>query len=253
MGQVRSGEAFYKMLRFFSGTTTLRVLSGLLIGVGALLLSGAVAYYAYAMYAQSQLAAFEEESQQAGWAHVVAPPQEPPVDSATQAKESSPSQQPAMDVQPLPQPKPGAFRVLIPDIGVDSQIVELATKYDEKGVLVWDTPKHAVGHHKGTANPGETGNVVLSGHISSPISQEGNVFSQLPKLQPGAEVQLQTAQGTYIYKAVGRQVVEPTAVEVMDPTSSPTVTLITCYPDFIYTHRLVVTAKLEEFLPWTSE
>lgn len=231
----------------------LRVLGSLLIGVGALLLSGSVAYYAYAMYAQSQLATFEEESLRAGWAPIAATPQEPATVSAAAAAEPAPARNQVMEVKPLPEAKPQAFRIIIPDIGVDSRIVELSTKYDEKGVLVWDTPKHAVGHHGGTANPGETGNVVLSGHISSPISQEGNVFSQLPKLQPGAEVQLLTAQGAYVYKAVGRQVVEPTAVEVMDPTSSPTVTLITCYPDLIYSHRMVVTAELKEFFPWTSE
>ena len=236
------------MLRYLTGKTMLRVLSSLLIGGGALLLSGSVAYYAYAMYAQSQLATFEEESLRAGWAPIAATSQEPATVIAA-AAELAPSREQAVDVQPFLQPKPGAFLIRIPDIGVDSRVVELGTKYDEKGVLVWETPKYAVGHHQGTANPGETGNVVLSGHISSPISQEGNVFSQLPKLQPGAEVQLLTAQGTYVYKAVGRQVVEPTAVEVMDPTSSPTVTLITCYPDLIYSHRLVVTAELVEFLP----
>ena len=39
------------------------------------------------------------------------------------------------------------------------------------------------------------------------------------------------------------KVVTPDAVEVMDPTDEAIVTMLTCVPDGIYSHRLVVRAE----------
>jgi sortase A len=39
--------------------------------------------------------------------------------------------------------------------------------------------------------------------------------------------------------------VEPTQVEVMESTSSPSVTLISCYPYLVDNQRIVVTARLQ--------
>jgi sortase A len=41
------------------------------------------------------------------------------------------------------------------------------------------------------------------------------------------------------------RIVEPTQVEVMNATSDPTVTLISCYPYMIDKQRIVVFAKLQ--------
>jgi LPXTG-site transpeptidase (sortase) family protein len=38
-------------------------------------------------------------------------------------------------------------------------------------------------------------------------------------------------------------VVTPDHLEVMEPTPEETLTLITCVPDGVYSHRLVVTAR----------
>jgi sortase A len=40
------------------------------------------------------------------------------------------------------------------------------------------------------------------------------------------------------------RIVEPTEVSILDPTSTPVLTLYTCYPYGIDTHRIVVTAQL---------
>ena len=121
-------------------------------------------------------------------------------------------------------------------------MVELGTVRNEKGELVWETAKHAVGHHAGSANPGESGNVVMSGHISSPIRGEGNVFSRLPDLAVGETVVVETAGDIHRYRVTDRRLVEPSEISVMGPTTTPNLTLITCFPDLIYSHRLVVTA-----------
>ncbi|MCJ7583248.1 MAG: class D sortase [Anaerolineales bacterium] len=135
----------------------------------------------------------------------------------------------------LPIPTPGpeqAIRLQIPAIGVDAPVVQ------GDG---WDQLKKGVGQHIGSANPGQVGNVVLSGHDDV----FGEIFRDLINLQPGDQVILYTAQHQYIYVVTGSQIVEPTQVEVMAATGDPTVTLISCYPYLIDNKRIVVSAKLQ--------
>ncbi len=58
----------------------------------------------------------------------------------------------------------------------------------------------------------------------------GELFRNLDRLQPGDVVRLHTPQREYEYIVDRTQIVEPTAVEVMASTGTPTVTLISCYP-----------------------
>jgi LPXTG-site transpeptidase (sortase) family protein len=138
-------------------------------------------------------------------------------------------------------------RLRIESIGLtDTPVVEVGTKLD-KGQLVWDTADHAVGHLIGTGLPGAAGNMVLSGHISSPLKGQGSVFKNLPSIanKIGSRVSVQTASGTwYHYTITGTNVVLPTDTWVMDPASSPVVTLLTCVPDGVYTHRFIALGQL---------
>lgn len=129
----------------------------------------------------------------------------------------------------------------IPSIGVDTKVVPVGTKTDDKGHTLWETAAFAVGHHKGSGLPGESGNVVLSGHISSP--REGSVFSKLPQVKAGDGIIVSTAERQFLYVVVDTKVVTPDAVEVLDPTDQSMVTMITCVPDGVYSHRLVVKAE----------
>jgi LPXTG-site transpeptidase (sortase) family protein len=150
-------------------------------------------------------------------------------------------------VLPVPQKLPSvqalpAKRLVIPTIGLDSKVIQLGTHLDKHGQLAWETAPFAIGHHRGTAGPGQNGNMVLSGHISSP--GEGAVFHHLPDLKVGEGVIVATDERQYLYRVVDRKVVTPDEVSVMEATPDPTATLITCVPDGIYSHRLVVTARL---------
>jgi len=62
---------------------------------------------------------------------------------------------------------------------------------------------------------------------------------------PGDLVFLHTNQRSYTYVIVDTKVVEPTAVEVMAPTSQATTTLISCYPYLKDNLRIVVIARLQ--------
>src|SRR5919202_708395 len=150
-------------------------------------------------------------------------------------------------VLPVPQKVPSvqalpAKRLVIPTIGLDSKVIQLGTRLDKRGQLAWETAPFAIGHHRGTTGPGQNGNMVLSGHISSP--SEGAVFHRLPDLKMGEGVIVATDERQYLYRVVDRKVVTPDEVSVMEPTPDPSATLITCFPDGIYSHRLVVTARL---------
>lgn len=135
----------------------------------------------------------------------------------------------------LPVPTPGsqqAIRIQIPAISVDSPVVQ------GDG---WEQLKKGVAQHIGTPNPGENGNIVLSGHNDI----YGEVFRYLDRLSPGDSVILFTNRRQYTYIITGTQMVEPTAVEVMAPTPDTRVTLISCHPYLVDIHRIVVTAVLQ--------
>jgi sortase A len=105
----------------------------------------------------------------------------------------------------------------------------------------WEQLKKGVGQHIGSANPGENGNVVLAGHDDV----FGEVFRNLDKLQPGDQVILYTMQQQFIYRVTETRIVDPSQVDVMNSTSDPTVTLISCYPYMVDKQRIVVFATLQ--------
>jgi sortase A len=137
---------------------------------------------------------------------------------------------------PLPTPAPGpelALRIRIPAIGVDHPVVQ----GDD-----WEQLKLGVGQHVGSADPGQPGNVVLSAHNDI----YGEIFRHLDRLAAGNEVILSTASRDYTYVIEGMQIVEPADVWVMGPTDTPQLTLISCFPFRINTHRIAVFGRLVE-------
>jgi sortase A len=135
---------------------------------------------------------------------------------------------------PVPLPTPGpehANRLLIPSIQVDAPVVE----GDD-----WEALKQGAGHHLGSANPGEPGNCVISAHNDI----FGEIFRRLPDVELGDEVTILTSRHAYRYVVTQKRIVDPEDVSVMFPTTSPVLTLISCYPYGVDTHRIVVTAEL---------
>ncbi len=133
---------------------------------------------------------------------------------------------------PLPTPGPGqAIRIRIPAIGVDAPVVE------GDG---WEQLKKGVGHHPGSANPGQGGNLVLSGHDDV----YGEVFRYLDRLKPGDKIIVYTADKAYTYIVTEIHIVEPTDVQWLAPTAQPTITLISCYPYMVDNRRIVVRGVL---------
>lgn len=123
-------------------------------------------------------------------------------------------------------------RMVIQAIGVDAPVVQ--------GVE-WDQLKKGVGQVIGTALPGQIGNSVYTAHNDI----YGEIFRDLDQLKPGDEVIVYTASEQFRYIVREWRIVEPTEVSVMNPTSSPTLTLISCYPYLVDTQRIVVFADLD--------
>ena len=136
--------------------------------------------------------------------------------------------------QPIPTPGPGQpTRIQISAIDIDAQIVSGDS---------WDQLKKGVGHHIGSANPGERGNLVLSAHNDV----FGEIFRHLDQLQPGDEIVVYSGSQRYRYTVSERRLVAPTQVDVMAPTNEPAVTLISCYPYLIDNQRIVVFGQLSQ-------
>ena len=126
-----------------------------------------------------------------------------------------------------------ATRIVIPSIQIDAPIVQ------GDG---WEQLRRGVGQHVGTASPGQKGNLVLSAHNDI----FGEIFKDLDMLLPGDTVTINTMGEQFTYVINETEIVEPTAVNVMDATTAPTLTLISCYPYLIDNKRIVVFGELRE-------
>jgi sortase A len=124
-------------------------------------------------------------------------------------------------------------RIVIPKIKVDAPIV---------GGVNWEDLKQGVGHLPGSTNPGQRGNLYLAAHNDI----YGEIFRHLEKLEVGDEYFIYAGEQKFRYVVKEKRIVDPTAVEVMLPTTEPVATLQTCYPYLIDTHRLVVIGELAE-------
>ena len=122
-------------------------------------------------------------------------------------------------------------RLQIPSLGLSVIVLE--------GTDEW-TLNRAVGHIEGTALPGEDGNVAIAGH-------RDGFFRVLRKISKGDRILLTTSNGTYQYCVSDIQIVSPEDIQVLNATSRPTLTLVTCYP-FYYVgdapQRFIVQAQL---------
>lgn len=173
-------------------------------------------------------------------------------------------------VELVPTPVPVAESVLTPEaagtIGrgipiriqddvnaLDAPIVEMGWRLEQRGdelVSEWNVPDNESGWHRNSARPGEGGNIVISGHNSS---SGGQVFGHLDEEIIGSRLTLWTDTGeTFDYRVTDKQIVRVFGAtqetlaylqQVMQPTDTERLTLITCWPSWTNTHRLIVIAE----------
>jgi sortase A len=104
--------------------------------------------------------------------------------------------------------------------------------------------KAGIGHIPGSAGLGQLGNSALAGHRSYTF---GNFFNRLDELQIGDIITITTKKSKYTYTIYEKLVVLPENVSVLKSTKDESIiTLITCTPVRVATHRLIVHARLEK-------
>ncbi len=183
---------------------------------------------------------------------------------AAPAPETPAQPEAAASTTSLPAAEPGAAppaqgepdRLVIPAIDLDTAIVDVGWEVVERSgrrSTAWQTADNAAGRHLNSARPGEQGNVVLSGHHNT----KGEVFRRISQqeLAVGDAIYLYDAQGqrhTYQVTEVTEPLLEVGASEAqrlanaryIQPTSDARVTLVTCWPYWTNTHRIVVVGVL---------
>ena len=126
------------------------------------------------------------------------------------------------NVTPTPVPTPWTFE------GYDVIGKLTIAKIDQELPIISETDKQALKvsccYYQG-ALPGETGNLVITGHDYA----NGSIFGQLSKLIEGDVVTLSTPYEAYDYEVYDTQVIKPDDVDALDEYEGDTVlTLMTC-------------------------
>lgn len=142
--------------------------------------------------------------------------------------------------------------IIIPSIGLDAPIVPSKPKETKIGGIAyeqWIAPtKFAVGWHTTSAVIGQAGNTVLNGHHNT----DGMVFENLNRVEPGAEIIISGGSVLYRYRVVNVMILPERNVDVETrlenarwilPSKDERVTLVTCWPAWSNTHRVVVVAQ----------
>lgn len=163
---------------------------------------------------------------------------------------STPSPTPPLASNPPPASGPPT-RIIIPKIKVDARVIPVGWKIverDGKRVSEWETADYAVGWHKTSAYPGGGGNIVLSGHNNI----KGEVFRDLVNVESGDKVTLYVGETEYPYVVTEAFLLRETGVseeqqrqntQWIMPTADERVTLVSCWPYWSNTHRVIVIAK----------
>jgi len=150
------------------------------------------------------------------------PHQHPKILPGTSSTGAGPSQVVAY----LSIPKLGIKNAQVFDRGVDGSGSMLIAK------------GYAITHYA-NSSPIGSGNAVLYGHDDI----EGSIFARLQELKIGDELDVTTAGGAaVVYHVTGRAIVPPTAVEILRPTDDVRLTVFTCWPTWVDSQRVVVTA-----------
>jgi len=134
------------------------------------------------------------------------------------------------DVHPIV-PATQIGRIVIPKINLDHPIFEGV----DETVIHWGP-----GHWPGSAMPGKVGNTVFAGHRVT----HTRPFYDIDLLNPGDDIIVHTADGTFTYRVTGHQIVTPKDLWIVNPTPTATITIFACHPKHSAAQRYVVHGDL---------
>ncbi len=149
---------------------------------------------------------------------------------------------------------PPTDRVIIPSININTPLLQSSfnkhidsiTKEDfDKDLFKW------VVQYPTTPAAGMGGNTLIFGHTSYESWKKNpyaTIFSQLPKLKNGDNMQVIQNGKLYEYEVIGRSIVAPSKVneEYLKYTKWNYLTLLGCYPIWSDKQRILIIWKLKE-------
>lgn len=101
----------------------------------------------------------------------------------------------------------------------------------------WEVSETGASHWDNSANPGDSGNIVIYGH------NKNNLFGPIRWLETGDKIEITDTNGNlHTYQITATKTVPPTDISVVSPTSDETLTLYTC-TGFLDQKRFIVIAK----------
>jgi sortase (surface protein transpeptidase) len=169
---------------------------------------------------------------------------------------------------PASAPAGPPVRLVAADLGIDVPVVEMAWEAVQtaQGTQTeWVIPENEAGHHIDSAQLGESGNLVISGHNNI----YGRVFERISLAWPGKASKVDditersdilNGRTLQLYNQAGQRFdyvitdflrLKDTGVPLaqrvenaryMRPTDDTRLTLVTCWPPWSNTHRLIVIA-----------
>jgi LPXTG-site transpeptidase (sortase) family protein len=193
-------------------------------------------------------------------ADLTATPQPEPASPTPMPEPASASRTPTPEpatASPTPTPnlRPPASspptRLVIAKISLDIPVVPVGTKTIKQGgtsKLVWGDAANAGAFHESSAYPGHPGNTVINGHRDI----LGSVFRHLNRVDVGDEIVLYVADVAYHYDVAETLVLPETFASAEQRAKNlqyigyipeERLTLLTCTPIGLATHRLLVIAR----------
>lgn len=158
-------------------------------------------------------------------------------------------------LMPTPSDRPAAAspptRLVIEKIGLDIQVLPVGiktVKQDGSRREVWASVPNGGAFHQTSAFPGHPGNTVINGHRDI----QGAVFRHLDRVEKGDEIVLYVGGVAYPYYVTEILVVPETFASAEQRAENlrligflpeERLTLVTCTPVGLATHRLLVIAK----------
>lgn len=138
------------------------------------------------------------------------------------------------------------FSIIIPKIGAVAPVISNVDPFEEKDFL--QALRRGVAHAKSTSYPGTEGNIYIFAHSTDAFYNVGRynaVFYLIGKLEAGDEIYLYYKGTKYTYIVFDKMVVDPSALEYLEPIEPglSTLTLQTCYPPGTTLKRLIVLSR----------
>jgi len=143
-------------------------------------------------------------------------------------------------------------QIMAESIELDAAVVAMGWEVKEqrgKIITEWQVPEEKAAWHRNSGAPGGGSNIVISGHNNS---AGGRIFANLEELNIGDQITVRNMQGdTFYYEVKDKKLVRTLGAsqQTLDfleasikPTPSEQLTLITCWPSWSNTHRVIVTA-----------